>query len=201
MGSRRRDYTRAGSGPAHGWAALTSAPAFYKHARHYYDIPPPFPAHAPSNRRPSHALDTCVSRDADRGRLRASPPPPLSRSPDGRVTGVVRDSSGAAVPGATVTVTNDQTGASQSAVSGPDGTFSVTGLAPGDYTVEVQLRGFGTSKQKVKVTAGGVGAADFSLSARLEEEVVVTGTRGRAPHGDGVDGARSTCSRRRSSRA
>ena len=102
---------------------------------------------------------------------------PAFAQSDGSINGVVRDSSGAAVPGATVTVTNDATGASQSAVSGPDGTFSVKGLAPGDYTVEVQLRGFGTSKEKVKVTAGGVSAAEFSLSARLEEEVVVTGTR------------------------
>src|SRR5688572_1674962 len=101
----------------------------------------------------------------------------FAQSPDGRVAGVVRDSSGATVPGANVTVTNDQTGATQSAVSGPDGSFSVTGLAPGDYTVEVQLRGFGTSKAKVKVAAGGVASTEFTLSARLEEEIVVTGTR------------------------
>lgn len=102
---------------------------------------------------------------------------PAFAQSDGRVAGVVRDSSGAAVPGATVTVTNDQTNASQSTVSGADGTYSVTGLAPGNYTLEVKLRGFGASQQKVKVTAASVGAADFSLSARLEEEVVVTGTR------------------------
>ena len=101
----------------------------------------------------------------------------FAQSSDGRVAGVVRDSSGAAVPGATVAVRNDQTGASQSTVSGADGSYSVTGLAPGDYTVEVQLRGFGTSKEKVKVSGGGVSTTDFSLSARLEEEVVVTGTR------------------------
>jgi iron complex outermembrane receptor protein len=101
----------------------------------------------------------------------------FAQSPDGGVSGVVRDSSGGAVPGASVTVTNDQTGASQSAVSAPDGSFAVTGLAPGAYTVEVKLRGFGTSKEKVQVAAGGVGTAEFTLSARLEEEVVVTGTR------------------------
>jgi iron complex outermembrane recepter protein len=103
--------------------------------------------------------------------------PAFAQSPDGSVAGVVRDSSGAAVPGATITVTNDQSAASQTAVSGPDGAYSVTGLAPGTYTVEVQLRGFGTSKHKVEVTAGSVGTADFALAARLEEEIVVTGTR------------------------
>jgi iron complex outermembrane receptor protein len=100
-----------------------------------------------------------------------------AQAPAGRVSGVVRDSSGAAVPGASVTVTNDQPGASQTATSGADGSFAVSGLAPGGYTVEVQLRGFGTQKTKVQVPAGGAGSTEFTLSARLEEEVVVTGTR------------------------
>lgn len=96
---------------------------------------------------------------------------------DGRLAGVVRDSSGAAVPGASITVTNDRTGATQTAVSGPDGSYSVGGLAPGDYTVEVRLRGFGTTKQKTQVAAGVAVTADFALAAKLEEEVFVTGTR------------------------
>lgn len=100
-----------------------------------------------------------------------------AQTADGRLAGVVRDSSGAAVPGATVTVTNDQTGASQSTVSGGDGTFAVTGLAPGGYSVEVKLRGFGTSRQKVTLAAGTPASVEFSLSARMEEELVVTGTR------------------------
>jgi iron complex outermembrane receptor protein len=101
----------------------------------------------------------------------------FAQTNDGRVAGVVRDPSGAAVAGANVTVTNDATGASKTTVSGPDGSYSVTGLAAGAYTVAVQLRSFGTSTQKVEVTPGGVGAADFSLEAKLEEEVFVTGTR------------------------
>jgi iron complex outermembrane recepter protein len=104
----------------------------------------------------------------------------LAQSTDGRATGVVRDSSGAAVPGAAVTVTNDTTGASQSAVTGPDGSFSVTGLAAGAYTVEVQLRGFGTSRQKVQVAEGGAATTEFTLSASLNEEVFVTGSRAEA---------------------
>src|SRR5687768_15739610 len=112
--------------------------------------------------------------------LSLAPLPAFAQTADGRVAGVVRDSSGASVPGATVTVTNDGTGASQSTVSGDDGSYSVTGLTPGEYTVTAQLRGFGSSRQKVTLTAGGAGAADFSLSARLEEEVVVTGSRAEA---------------------
>jgi iron complex outermembrane receptor protein len=104
-------------------------------------------------------------------------PLPAFAQTDGRVTGIVRDSSGANVPGATVTVTNDATGASQTAVSADDGSYTVTGLAPGSYTVEARLPGLGASKQKVTLSAGGTGSAEFSLSARLEEEVVVTGTR------------------------
>lgn len=103
-----------------------------------------------------------------------------AQSAEGRLAGVVRDSSGAAVPGAAVTVTNDRTRAAQSTVSRPDGTFSVSGLAAGDYTVEVQLRGFGPSKQQVKVAQGAPVQVEFTLSASLEEEIVVIGSRGEA---------------------
>src|SRR5690349_4364589 len=80
----------------------------------------------------------------------------------GQVAGTVKDETGAALPGANVTVTNDATGASQSTVAGADGSYSVSGLAAGSYTVEVRLRGFGTSKHKVEVAAGGTGTADFA---------------------------------------
>lgn len=102
----------------------------------------------------------------------------LAQSPaaDARVDGVVRDSTGGTLPGVTVTVSNSS-GVSRTAVSGGDGSFSVTGLAPGAYTVTVQLRGFGTTTQRVEVAAGGVGTANFSLEARMQEEVFVTGTR------------------------
>ena len=105
---------------------------------------------------------------------------PLLAQATGRVTGVVRDTSGASVPGANVTVKNDATGDAKTTVSGPDGAFAVEGLAAGEYTVEVQLRGFGTTKEKVTVADGTPGTVEFSLAARLEEELVVTGTRGEA---------------------
>src|SRR5262245_26283468 len=58
------------------------------------------------------------------------------------LTGVVRDASGGAVPGATVTVTDTATNRERVVVSSGDGVYAAAGLAPGVYRVDVQLSGF-----------------------------------------------------------
>ena len=60
----------------------------------------------------------------------------------GGIAGVVSDASQAPVPGATITATNKQTGASRTVVSGADGTYRIPDLDPGRYTVTVELQGF-----------------------------------------------------------
>src|SRR4249919_178185 len=60
----------------------------------------------------------------------------------GGLAGVVTDSSQAPVPGATITVTNKQTGASRTVVSGVDGVYRIADLEPGRYSVSVELQGF-----------------------------------------------------------
>jgi iron complex outermembrane receptor protein len=96
---------------------------------------------------------------------------------EGRLTGTVRDTTGAAVPGATVTVTNQATGAAQTVTSGPDGRFSVT-LAPGTYSATVVLRGFGRqTRRDLKVDASSPAAIEFALEPQLQEEVTVTAMR------------------------
>jgi iron complex outermembrane receptor protein len=93
---------------------------------------------------------------------------------DGRIAGVVRDSLGAAVPGAIVSVTNEATGAVKAVTSGGDGSYAVA-LATGSYSVSVSLRGFGRQTRKeVKVGSGATATADFTLEAQLSEEVTVT---------------------------
>ena len=100
--------------------------------------------------------------------------PAFSQPTDGRISGVVRDPSGAAVPGATVTITNQATGVAQTLTSGSDGSFAAN-LSPGSYTVAVSIKGFGAQSQKdLKLTAGGGQVADFSLQTKREEEVTVT---------------------------
>ena len=57
------------------------------------------------------------------------------------VGGVVKDQSGAALPGTTVTVLNTGTGAAQTLVAGPSGNYLAVNLQPGQYQVTAELSG------------------------------------------------------------
>jgi hypothetical protein len=59
-----------------------------------------------------------------------------------RVVGTVSDTSGAIIPGVTVTVTSEKTGAQRSAVSDEKGYFVVTPLLPSTYKVKAEQPGF-----------------------------------------------------------
>jgi hypothetical protein len=59
-----------------------------------------------------------------------------------QISGTIRDQSGAVLPGADVTVTQTNTGASRSVVSNADGFYTVTNLPLGPYRVEANLSGF-----------------------------------------------------------
>jgi iron complex outermembrane receptor protein len=99
--------------------------------------------------------------------------PALAQS-TGRISGTLRDTSGAGIPGVTVTVTNQATGASQTASSGPDGGYTVS-VPPGAYTVAVALKGFAKqTRRDLKLDANASLTADFTLEARLSEEITVT---------------------------
>src|SRR5256885_9283135 len=65
----------------------------------------------------------------------------------GQVTGVVKDSTGAALPDATVTVTGAD-GAKHEASTSPDGSYTVSGLPPGNYSVSAAHVGFRTRSEE-----------------------------------------------------
>ena len=94
----------------------------------------------------------------------------------GALAGVVTDATSAKVPGATVTVTNKQTGAVRTTVSGADGSFRVLDLEPGRYTVTVELAGF----QKVQGDDVLVLLGRTSRVSRTAEDW--RGQRGRERH-------------------
>src|SRR5438067_474284 len=71
------------------------------------------------------------------------------------LSGTVFDSSGAVVPGATVTARNKATSSTSTAVSSADGLFTIPALEPGDYKVTVALKGFATADfENIHLNAG-----------------------------------------------
>ena len=65
---------------------------------------------------------------------------------NGNVTGNVQDPSGAAISGATVTITNVATQVANTAKSDSQGNFRFVSLAPGNYEIEVSANGFDAAK-------------------------------------------------------
>jgi Carboxypeptidase regulatory-like domain/TonB-dependent Receptor Plug Domain len=72
----------------------------------------------------------------------------LAQSRTGTIFGVVTDSTGAVLPGASVTATEEGTSASRESTSDSRGRFEFTLLPIGRYTIKVSLQGFGESGTK-----------------------------------------------------
>ncbi|HEX5412515.1 MAG TPA: TonB-dependent receptor [Terriglobia bacterium] len=73
----------------------------------------------------------------------------------GSITGQVLDPSHAAVPGATVTATNVESGARKTTTTGSSGNYTIPFVAPGNYTVTVSARGFKTlTREGIQVSVG-----------------------------------------------
>ena len=106
----------------------------------------------------------------------AVPARAFAQSERGTVTGVVRDSTNAVVPGVAVTVLNVETNAATNVITSDSGTYSAVNLPPGTYRVQAVLEGFQTSiAEGVIVTPGGAARVDLTLSAGgVTSEIKVT---------------------------
>lgn len=69
----------------------------------------------------------------------------LAQSDNSYLSGSVADMSGALVPGAKITVRNNATLSERSITSNETGSFTLTNLPPGDYSVRVEKAGFETT--------------------------------------------------------
>src|SRR5918993_4051484 len=106
--------------------------------------------------------------------------PALAQNISGRIDGHVTDTSGAVLPGATVTVLNEGTGLTRTLTSDESGLFTATNLPVGIYSVTAELQGFRRQqKTGVNLTADGRVTSDFSLGVgELTEAVEVTAAAG-----------------------
>ena len=97
----------------------------------------------------------------------------LSQTDQGRMVGTVHDQNKALIPGAKVTVKNDQTGEERSALSNDEGSYLITNLKPSAYTVRVGARGFADSEIKgVQVLVGQALTLDLEVKPAGTTEVV-----------------------------
>jgi len=92
------------------------------------------------------------------------------------INGTVTDQSGAVVGGAKIMITNNATGVSRAAVTSSVGTYYVTDLIPGTYTVKIEAPGFKVAVEKdVNVQTASVSTANAVLVAgQISESVEVT---------------------------
>jgi hypothetical protein len=94
------------------------------------------------------------------------------------LAGVILDASLASVPGALVTVVNEDTGLRRVATSQPDGSYVVSSLQPGSYKITVRKPGFRTMiRFGVKLTDSQPTRADFKLViGSVQETITVEGS-------------------------
>jgi hypothetical protein len=100
----------------------------------------------------------------------------LAQTGAASLTGIVTDQSGAAVPGATVTATNQATNVDYVSVSNDAGAYTMTSLPVGTYVVKSELSRFKTAATKpLQMEAQQIVRLDFKLElGGLEETVEVT---------------------------
>jgi hypothetical protein len=100
----------------------------------------------------------------------------LAQGTSATLRGRVTDASGAALPGVTVTATNDATGFNRTEVTGTDGAFRLPGLQAGTYTVLADLSGFGSvSTKSVVLNVASERELNISLKpATVKEQITVT---------------------------
>ncbi len=93
----------------------------------------------------------------------------------GTIEGQVKDTSGAVVTAATVTVTNTATNLVRTSQTNSDGAFSFPALIPGNYNIQASLQGFKTERQQnlvLQVTE--TLRADFTLQpGQISEQIEV----------------------------
>jgi outer membrane receptor protein involved in Fe transport len=91
----------------------------------------------------------------------------------GTLYGVVQDTSGAILPGVTVTVTHQGTTLTRETVSDARGEFALPALPPGAYTIRIELSGFKTYENKaLTLSAGQTVRQTFALEVGALAETV-----------------------------
>lgn len=103
----------------------------------------------------------------------------------GSIGGTVKDSAGAVVVGAQVSIRNDATGELRNSSTNGEGRFKFDNLAPGGYTISVSQTGFKPAEHAAVIDPGRLATVEIRLEvAALREKVEVGAKGGLAPNSE-----------------
>ncbi|MGA8028649.1 MAG: carboxypeptidase regulatory-like domain-containing protein, partial [Bryobacteraceae bacterium] len=105
----------------------------------------------------------------------------------GDITGTVKDSSGAAVPGATITLKNLDTGETRTATTNDTGSYRFTFLAGGNYSITASSPGLVSDTTKTTIEVGQVNTVDLVAKVQSTHEVVEVTETAAALNTDNAD--------------
>jgi hypothetical protein len=102
-------------------------------------------------------------------------PPSLAQEARGSISGTVKDNSGGALPGVTVTATQKETNRATSTVTNETGAYTLLYLQPGIYAVTAELSGFKkTLRDNIEIRVNDRMGIDLTMEiGGLEETVTV----------------------------
>jgi hypothetical protein len=111
--------------------------------------------------------------------LTVFPATQLQAQANAGVTGTVTDTSGAVIPKANVTIKNSGTGIASHVVTSNVGVYTVTGLVPGHYSIEVEAAGFKkTIQQDVSIDVTNQATINVTMPAGSQSETVEVSASG-----------------------
>lgn len=97
----------------------------------------------------------------------------LAQTINGTIEGYISDIEGDAIPGATVTATNQDTGIARAVITDANGFYSARALQVGTYTVAAELAGMQSTQQiDISVLVGQIKGVNLTLEVESSSEVI-----------------------------
>src|SRR5947208_237617 len=96
----------------------------------------------------------------------------FAQSGGSTISGLIEDSTGAPLPGVSVTIRNAETGVAFDAVTNEEGLYRVGALVPGTYRVEASVDGFEPAVRAVTLAVSQALAIDITLDVARQSETV-----------------------------
>ncbi len=117
----------------------------------------------------------------------------LAQNPDGALAGTIRDSSGARVAGAQVSLVGSGPELGRSTTSNGLGEFRLEALRPGDYQLEVTAARFAATHSAVKIAVGSVATVAIVLKPEVARQSVQVEARGESVTSQTIDSVDFLC--------